>query len=55
MIGNLGPARLEQFGLSSNADLFNPATNASVAWQIYQTQGLGAWGAYTNGSYAQFY
>lgn len=28
MIGNLGPARRQQFGLSSNDDLFDPAHNA---------------------------
>jgi hypothetical protein len=28
MLGNLGPARRQQFGLSSNADLFDPAHNA---------------------------
>jgi hypothetical protein len=32
MIGSLGPARLKQFGLKSNKDLFDPATNAKVAY-----------------------
>jgi hypothetical protein len=32
MIGSLGPARLKQFGLKSNRDLFDPATNARVAY-----------------------
>lgn len=30
MIGSLGPARRQQFGISSNADLFDPATNAKA-------------------------
>jgi Lysozyme like domain len=32
MIGSLGPARLKQFGLKSNKELFNPATNAKIAF-----------------------
>lgn len=34
MIGNLGPARREKFGLSSNEDLFNPLTNAKAAYHM---------------------
>ena len=34
MIGNLGPARLEQFGLSNNEQLFDPLTNARIAYII---------------------
>lgn len=55
MYDNLGPARRQEFGLSSNADLYNPATNARVAARIFKQQGPRPWGAYTNGSYAQFY
>jgi tape measure domain-containing protein len=51
MIGKLGLARRKQMGLSSNEDLFDPLTNAKAAKQIYDQQGLNAWGAYTNGSY----
>jgi hypothetical protein len=29
-------------------------TNANMAFQKYQSQGLRAWGSYTNGSYAQY-
>jgi hypothetical protein len=54
MIGSLGPARRAQFGLSSNEDLFDPATNARVAVSIYNSSGWGAWGAYTNGSYKRY-
>ena len=35
-------------------DLRDPTVNAKVALRIYQMQGLGAWGAYTNGSYRNF-
>jgi hypothetical protein len=32
MIGSLGPARLSQFGLSNNEELFDPLTNARIAY-----------------------
>ena len=32
MIGNLGPARLKEFNLDSNEDLFDPLTNAKIAY-----------------------
>jgi hypothetical protein len=34
MIGSLGPARLKQYKLDSNEDLFNPLTNAKIAFQM---------------------
>lgn len=34
MIGNLGPARLKEFGLEANEDLFNPVTNAKIAFEM---------------------
>lgn len=34
MIDSLGPARLEKYGLESNEDLFNPITNAKIAFQM---------------------
>lgn len=34
MIGSLGPARLEQYGLDSYDDLFNPLVNARIAFQM---------------------
>jgi hypothetical protein len=34
MIGNLGPARLKEFNLSSNEDLFDPLTNAKIAYTM---------------------
>ena len=54
MIGNLGPARMKQFGLRSADDLKDPSKNIDAAVQILRSSGLGAWGAYTNGSYKQF-
>ena len=54
MEGPLGPARREQFGLSSNEDLYDPATNFRAAKAIYDSQGLEAWGAYTDGGYKRY-
>jgi hypothetical protein len=34
MIGSLGPERLKQYKLDSNKDLFNPLTNAKIAFQM---------------------
>jgi hypothetical protein len=42
MIGSLGPARREQFGLVTNEDLFNPLTNAAIAYRI--SEGGTNWG-----------
>jgi hypothetical protein len=42
MIGSLGPARREQFGLNDNEDLFNPLTNAAIAYII--SDGGNDWG-----------
>jgi hypothetical protein len=42
MIGSLGPARREQFGLKSNEDLFNPLTNAAIAYDM--SDGGESWG-----------
>ncbi len=34
MIGSLGPARLKEFNLSSNEDLFDPLTNAKIGYTM---------------------
>jgi len=48
MIDKLGPARLRQFGLTSNEQLLDPMTNLRAAFSMYQSSGgtLSAWGAY---------
>lgn len=52
MLGRLGAARRKQFHLASNDDLYDPLTNARVAYAI---SGGGTnwrpWGAFSNGSY----
>ncbi len=55
MKGNLGPARMKELGLSNKSQLWDFNTNLDAADRIYKTQGLKAWGAYTNGSYRKFY
>ena len=54
MLGQMGADRRKAFGLSSNDQLFDPVTNFAAAKTIYDSQGLGAWGAYNNGSYKDF-
>ena len=54
MLGGMGPERRAAFGLRSNNELFDPVTNFKAAKSIYDSQGLGAWGAYTNKSYEKF-
>lgn len=54
MYGGLGPARMKQFGLKSEKDLFDPETNVKAAKQILGSQGLGAWSVYKSGKYKEF-
>lgn len=44
MIGDLGPDRRDKFNLTSNAELFNPALNAEIAF--YMSQGGKDWTAW---------
>jgi len=53
MIGSMGPARLQQFGLKSNEDLFDPLTNAKAAFAISNGgRNWQPWTTYTGGAYA---
>lgn len=60
MIGRLGPARLEKHGLDSYEDLFDPYTNARIAYQM-SSEGAdwGPWGigpnAYNGGTTGSYY
>ena len=51
MIGKLGPARIQEFGLQSEDQLFDPVTNAKAAYSIRKSQGLSAWTVYKTGAY----
>lgn len=54
MIGNLGPQRRARYGLSSNNDLYDPLVNARIALDVYNQQGLNAWGPYVTGLYKKY-
>jgi hypothetical protein len=55
MLGSLGPARRALYRLSSNEELYNPATNARVMSSISrQGQNFNPWTTYTSGKYKQF-
>jgi hypothetical protein len=54
MIGNLGPARRKQLGISSNEQLFDPVTNAKAAKLIKDSQGWNAWTVHKTGAYKKF-
>ncbi|HOT28921.1 MAG TPA: LysM peptidoglycan-binding domain-containing protein [Candidatus Ozemobacteraceae bacterium] len=56
MLGNLGPARLRQYNLSSNEDLFDPETNIRVMLQMSNNcTNWQPWSVYKRGSYRSFY
>jgi len=55
MLGNLGPARLRQYGLSRNEDLFDPTTNARVAFRMSGGgRDWSPWSAFKNGAYKRY-
>ena len=45
MIGAMGPERLRKYGLKTNEDLFEPITNASIAYKM--SNGGKNWSAWT--------
>lgn len=55
MKGRLGPARRAHFGLASNDDLYDPVTNAKVAFEM-SNGGTNwyPWGAFRNKSYRRY-
>lgn len=55
MLGNLGPDRLKRYGLSSNDDLYDPLTNAKVAYRMSNGgKDWSPWSTYKNGAYKQY-
>lgn len=55
MYGNLGPERRKQYGLSSNSELFNPATNAKAAYAISGGgKNFRPWSTYIFGNYLSY-
>lgn len=53
MYGGLGPDRRREFNLTADTDLFDPQTNARVAWGIFHNVGndFSPWTTYTSGDY----
>ena len=45
---------LDVFDIESEEELYDPIINVIAAKRLYDEQGLGAWGAYTDNSYKQF-
>lgn len=54
MIGSMGPDRRKRFNLSSNADLYDPETNARVAHSLWKSNGWSPWTTYTSGKYKKY-
>lgn len=48
MIGSMGPARMRQFGITSEDQLYDPLTNMKAAFALYKANGnqLTPWGGY---------
>lgn len=56
MLGNLGTSRRAQYNLASNNDLFSPATNARVAFDISaKGKNWKAWSTFQSGAYLAYY
>lgn len=57
MLGGMGESRRKQFGLQSDEDLWDPATNARVAYALVQGRrgGFQDWSDYTNGRYLRYW
>jgi hypothetical protein len=56
MLGNLGPDRRTRYHLKSNEDLYNPETNAHVAYLMSKHgKDWDPWSTYKNGAYKTYY
>lgn len=55
MLGDMGPERRRQYGLSSNDDLYDPYVNARVAYKMSNGgRNWKPWSTYKRGDYKQF-
>lgn len=55
MLGSMGPARRQQFGLSSNEELYDPVVNAKAMFAISNGgTNWRAWTTYTRGTYLRY-
>lgn len=56
MLGSLGPARMREFGLSSESQLFDPMTNIKAMLKVSNNcRNWSPWSVYKSGSYRKFY
>ncbi len=56
MLGGMGPERRRRYNLSSNEALFDPLTNARVAYKMSNGgKNWGPWSTYGNGAYRKYY
>lgn len=56
MLGAMGPERRKRYGLSSNEALFDPLTNARVAYKMSNGgKNWGPWSTYGSGAYKKYY
>jgi CBS domain containing-hemolysin-like protein len=56
MLGAMGPERRKLYGLKDNTDLFDPETNARVAFEISEGgKEWSPWSVYNNGAYKKYY
>lgn len=55
MLGNLGPDRLKRYKLGRNEDLFDPRTNAQIAYAMSKGgTSWGPWSTYKTGAYKKY-
>ena len=55
MLGKMGPARQQQYGLKSYNDLYNPLTNAKIAYTMSKGgTNFKPWSTYNSGAYQQY-
>ncbi len=55
MLGSMGPDRRKRYNLKANTDLYDPATNARVAYGIFKSQGWQrGWTTYKSGKYKKY-
>lgn len=54
MIGEMGPERKKQFGLSSYKDLYDPVTNARAAFKLSGGSNFQPWSVYNEKTYLPF-
>ncbi len=56
MLGDMGPERRQSYQLEADSDLFDPATNARVAFELSEGgKDWQPWSVYKSGAYKKHY